>query len=118
MQQIIALAFFGIVIWHLLTLPSRKQKKEARDSALRKQLLNLFVPGEKIKLIEVKSEIGAGTRGERTAGHRSISDFAVAEYLYQLVDKKELEVQITPKVINGVGVKEILFSLPTVTSTE
>ena len=113
MQQIIALAFVGIVIWYMLTLPQRKQKKEARDSALRKQLLNLFVPGEKIKLIEVSRRLE-----ERTAGHRSISNFAVAEYLYQLVDKKELEVQITPKVIKGVSVKEILFFLPTVTSTE
>ena len=50
MQQIIALAFVVIVIWYMITLPSRKQKKEACDSALRKQLLNLFVPGEKIKL--------------------------------------------------------------------
>ncbi len=113
MQQIIALTFVGIVIWYVLTLPQRKQKKEARDSALRKQLLNLFVPGEKIKIIEVCRRLK-----ERTAGHRSISDFAVVVYLHQLVDKKELEVEIAPKVINGVNDKEILFFLPTVTSTE
>ena len=81
--------------------------RSAKEQQERKQILNLFVPGEKMIPVRVSQRLS-----ERTAGRGSLHPDLVFQHLEALVEEGKLLKQVTPFTGPGICVKKIEYFLP------
>lgn len=97
-----ALAIFFLLI--IFKMPSKKEEQQE----IQKQILSVFVPGEKMWV----QQIGDRLR-ERTGRRKDLSDAALYNHLDALVDQKRLLKTRTPvSFSNGDILHKVEYSLP------